>query len=95
MPRAARLGPSRSEYLRRRLAEPAASTAGWCGSQPSPAWKPAIQPGQARICGAAFGRPPLLSVPAECLTPAIEDWAVQILTLLADRGSIVLLRYRI
>jgi hypothetical protein len=40
-------------------------------------------------------RPPLSSMPVEYLTPAIEDRAVELLTLLADRASIVLLRYRI
>jgi predicted nucleic acid-binding protein len=34
-----------------------------------------------------FQRPPLSSMPAEYLTPAIEDRAVEILTLLADRGQ--------
>ena len=43
----------------------------------------------------AFQRPPLSSMPVEYLTPAIEDRAVELLTLLADRASIVLLRYRI
>ena len=36
---------------------------------------------------AAFQRPPLSSMPVEYLTPAIEDRAVEILTLLADRGQ--------
>jgi predicted nucleic acid-binding protein len=36
---------------------------------------------------AALQRPPLSSMPAEYLTPAIEDRAVEILTLLADRGQ--------
>jgi predicted nucleic acid-binding protein len=36
---------------------------------------------------AASRRPPLSSMPAEYLTPAIEDRAVEILTLLADRGQ--------
>jgi predicted nucleic acid-binding protein len=36
---------------------------------------------------AAFQRPPLSSMPVEYLTPAIEDRAVQILMLLADRGQ--------
>jgi len=44
---------------------------------------------------AEFQRPPLSSMPVEYLTPAIEDRAVELLTLLADRASIVLLRYRI
>ena len=35
---------------------------------------------------AGFRQPPLASMPVECLTPAIEDRAVEILTLLADRG---------
>ncbi len=35
----------------------------------------------------AFQQPPLSSMPVEYLTPAIEDRAVQILTLLADRGQ--------
>ena len=35
----------------------------------------------------AFQRPPLSSIPVEYLTPAIEDRAVEILTLLADRGQ--------
>lgn len=34
---------------------------------------------------AAFRQPPLSSMPVEYLTPAIEDRAVEILTLLADR----------
>lgn len=36
---------------------------------------------------AGFRRPPLSSMPVEYLTPAIEDRAVEILTLLADRGQ--------
>jgi predicted nucleic acid-binding protein len=36
---------------------------------------------------AAFRRAPLSSLPVEYLTPAIEDRAVEILTLLADRGQ--------
>jgi predicted nucleic acid-binding protein len=34
-----------------------------------------------------FRQPPLASMPVECLTPAIEDRAVEILALLADRGQ--------
>jgi predicted nucleic acid-binding protein len=33
-----------------------------------------------------FARPPLSSMPVEYMTPAIEDRAVEVLTLLADRG---------
>lgn len=36
---------------------------------------------------AGLGRPPLASMPVEYLTPAIEDRAVEILALLADRGQ--------
>lgn len=36
---------------------------------------------------AGLRRPPLSSVPVEYLTPAIEDRAVEVLTLLADRGQ--------
>jgi predicted nucleic acid-binding protein len=36
---------------------------------------------------AGFREPPLASMPVEYLTPAIEDRAVEILTLLADRGQ--------
>ena len=36
---------------------------------------------------AGFQRAPLSSMPTEYLTPAIEDRAVEILTLLADRGQ--------
>ena len=36
---------------------------------------------------AAFQQPPLSSMPVEYLTPAIEDRAVEVLTLLADRGQ--------
>ncbi len=36
---------------------------------------------------AAFQQPPLSAMPVEYLTPAIEDRAVEILTLLADRGQ--------
>jgi len=35
---------------------------------------------------AGFRQPPLSSMPVEYLTPAIEDRAVEVLTLLADRG---------
>ena len=35
---------------------------------------------------AEFQRPPLAAMPVEYLTPAIEDRAVELLTLLADRG---------
>lgn len=35
----------------------------------------------------AFEQPPLSSMPVEYLTPAIEDRAVEILMLLADRGQ--------
>ena len=34
-----------------------------------------------------FARPPLSSMPVEYLTPAIEDRAFEVLTLLADRGQ--------
>ena len=34
-----------------------------------------------------FAQPPLSSMPVEYLTPAIEDRAVEVLTLLADRGQ--------
>lgn len=36
---------------------------------------------------AALRRPPLAAMPVECQTPAIEDRAVEVLTLLADRGQ--------
>jgi len=36
---------------------------------------------------AGFRRPPLSSMPVEYLTPAIEDRAVEVLMLLADRGQ--------
>ena len=36
---------------------------------------------------AGLQRPPVSSMPVEYLTPAIEDRAVEILTLLADRGQ--------
>jgi len=36
---------------------------------------------------AGLRQPPLSSMPVEYLTPAIEDRAVEILTLLADRGQ--------
>ena len=36
---------------------------------------------------AGLQQPPLSSMPVEYLTPAVEDRAVEILTLLADRGS--------
>jgi predicted nucleic acid-binding protein len=36
---------------------------------------------------AGLQQPPLLSMPVEYLTPATEDRAVEILTLLADRGQ--------
>jgi predicted nucleic acid-binding protein len=36
---------------------------------------------------AGFRQPPLASMPVEYLTPAIEDRAVEILALLADRGQ--------
>src|ERR1035437_8965714 len=36
---------------------------------------------------AGFREPPLASMPVEYLTPAIEDRAVEVLTLLADRGQ--------
>ncbi len=36
---------------------------------------------------AGLQRPPLSSMPVEYLTPAIEERAVEILTLLADRGQ--------
>jgi predicted nucleic acid-binding protein len=34
-----------------------------------------------------FAQPPLFSMPVEYMTPAIEDRAVEVLTLLADRGQ--------
>jgi predicted nucleic acid-binding protein len=34
-----------------------------------------------------FAQPPLSSIPVEYLTPAIEDRAVEVLALLADRGQ--------
>src|SRR5215467_14648497 len=36
---------------------------------------------------AGFRQPPLSSMPVEYLTPAIEDRAVEVLTMLADRGQ--------
>jgi predicted nucleic acid-binding protein len=36
---------------------------------------------------AEFHRPPLSAMPVEYLTPAIEDRAIELLTLLADRGQ--------
>ena len=36
---------------------------------------------------AGLRRPPLSSMPTEYLTPAIEDRALEVLTLLADRGQ--------
>ena len=36
---------------------------------------------------AGLRQPPLSSMPVEYLTPAIEDRAVEVLTLLADRGE--------
>jgi predicted nucleic acid-binding protein len=36
---------------------------------------------------AGLRQPPLSSMPVEYLTPAIEDRAVEVLTLLADRGQ--------
>jgi predicted nucleic acid-binding protein len=36
---------------------------------------------------AGLRRPPLTSMPVEYLTPAIEDRAVEVLALLADRGQ--------
>jgi predicted nucleic acid-binding protein len=36
---------------------------------------------------AGLQRPPLAAMPVECQTPAIEDRAVEVLTLLADRGQ--------
>jgi predicted nucleic acid-binding protein len=36
---------------------------------------------------AGLRQPPLASMPAEYLTPAIEDRAVEVLALLADRGQ--------
>jgi predicted nucleic acid-binding protein len=36
---------------------------------------------------AGLRRPPLSLMPVECLTPAIEDRSVEVLTLLADRGQ--------
>ena len=36
---------------------------------------------------AGLQQPPLSSMPVEYLTPAVEDRAVEILTLLADRGQ--------
>ena len=36
---------------------------------------------------ASLGRPPLAAMPVEYLTPSIEDRAVEVLTLLADRGQ--------
>ena len=34
----------------------------------------------------SFGRPPLAAMPVEYLTPPIEDRAIEVQTLLADRG---------
>jgi predicted nucleic acid-binding protein len=36
---------------------------------------------------AGLRQPPVSAMPAECLTPAIEDRAVEVLTLLADQGQ--------
>lgn len=40
----------------------------------------------ARDLREAFGRPPIVSMPVEYLTPTIEDRAVEVQALLADRG---------
>ena len=44
-----------------------------------------VQSGQELRAG--LRQPPLSSMPVEYLTPAIEDRAVEVLTLLADRGQ--------
>jgi predicted nucleic acid-binding protein len=36
---------------------------------------------------AGLRQPPVSAMPVECLTPAIEDRAVEVLSLLADRGQ--------
>ena len=40
-----------------------------------------------QVLRAGLRRPPLASMPVEYLTPAIEDRAVEVLALLADRGQ--------
>ena len=50
-----------------------------------------LEPGYSARSGpdlrAGLQRPPLSSMPVEYLTPAIEDRAVEVLALLADRGQ--------
>ena len=46
-----------------------------------------FRPGPVRDLRAGLQRPPLSSMPVEYLTPAIEDRAVEVLALLADRGQ--------
>jgi len=82
---AGRLGLSRSEYVRRRLAQDAAASGCRAVGQPDRA-RPGADHDGSRLevaysgrsgpdLRAGFRRPPLASMPVEYLTPAIEDRA--------------------
>jgi predicted nucleic acid-binding protein len=78
---------SRSEYVRRRLAQDAAVPGSAVTVQDLARFAEVFGDLDDPELRAGFRLPPLASMPVEYLTPAIEDRAVEVLTLLADRGQ--------
>ncbi|CCK62727.1 Conserved protein of unknown function with PilT domain [Mycobacterium canettii CIPT 140070017] len=64
-----------------------ASSAAWCESAPSPALRLGIRSRTATEARNESVSPPLALMPLEYLTPAVEDRAVEVQLLLADRGQ--------
>jgi predicted nucleic acid-binding protein len=75
---AARLKISRTEYLRRRLHQEAA--------YPSSPVEIGYSARGHQDLHAGLREPPVVAMPVEYATPAAEDRAIEILTVLADRG---------
>jgi hypothetical protein len=63
------------------------SNAGWCAFTTVIRLEAGYSARSGPDLRAGLQRPPLSSMPVEYLTPAIEDRAMEILTLLADRGQ--------
>jgi hypothetical protein len=65
---------------------PTASTEGWC-AWPLARLELRFSARTADDWRAEWGVPPLVTMPVQYLTPAIEDRAVEVGSLLADRGQ--------
>ena len=79
--RASRLGLSRSEYLRRRLAQDAVTS-----MRTLTRLEVGYSARSGPVLRSAARRPPLAAMPVEYQTPASEDRAVEVQALLADKG---------